>query len=64
MTIRKYYFKTILISMPDEPFLGIGEAVCGPAAGAIGNAVFKATGLRVRQLPMTPSNLRSLALKT
>ena len=57
-------FKTILISMPDEPFLGIGEAVCGPAAGAIGNAVFKATGLRVRQLPMTPSNLRSLALKT
>ena len=57
-------FKTILINMPDEPFLGIGEAVCGPAAGAIGNAVFKATGLRVRQLPMTPSNLRSLALKS
>ena len=56
-------FKTILINMPDEPFIGIGEAVCGPAAGAIGNAVFKATGLRVRQLPMTPSNLRSLALK-
>ena len=57
-------FKTILINMPDEPFVGIGEAVCGPAAGAIGNAVFKATGLRVRQLPMTPSNLRSLALKS
>ena len=56
-------FKTILINMPDEPFLGVGEAVCGPAAGAIGNAVFKATGLRMRQLPMTPSNLRSLALK-
>ncbi len=47
---------------PGEPPLGVGEAACGPAGAAIANAVFDATGLRVRRLPLTPDALRRAAL--
>ncbi len=33
---------------------GIGEPPIIPTAGAIANAVFNATGVRVRELPITP----------
>ncbi len=49
-----------LIDRPGEPFLGAGEASQGPAVAALANAVFDATGLRVRELPMTPQRLASL----
>lgn len=52
----------ILLDQPDAPFLGAGEAVCGPTAGAIANAVHRATGVRARRLPLTPDNLRMAAL--
>lgn len=42
-----------LISQPDEPSLGAGEATQGPIPAAIGNAVFGAIGVRVRDLPFT-----------
>jgi xanthine dehydrogenase molybdenum-binding subunit len=32
---------------------GIGEPPCVPTAGAVANAIARATGARVRQLPMT-----------
>ncbi|MDQ4051074.1 MAG: molybdopterin-dependent oxidoreductase [Actinomycetota bacterium] len=44
----------ILIDRPDEPALGAGEPTIGTLGGAIGNAVFAATGKRIRRLPMTP----------
>ena len=44
----------------DEPF-GAGELVHGPVSGAIANAVFAATGLRARNLPITAARLRDLA---
>src|SRR5215468_11229365 len=44
---------TIIIDRPDQPSLGMGEAVAGPTAAAIANAVFDAIGLRVRDLPLT-----------
>ncbi|HEY1686967.1 MAG TPA: xanthine dehydrogenase family protein molybdopterin-binding subunit [Tepidisphaeraceae bacterium] len=34
---------------------GIGEPAIIPTAAAIANAVFNATGVRIRQIPMTPS---------
>lgn len=49
-----------LIDRPGEPFLGAGEAVQGPAAAALANAVFDATGLRVRELPLTPQRLKTV----
>jgi CO/xanthine dehydrogenase Mo-binding subunit len=45
--------ETIIIDRPDQPSLGMGEAVAGPTAAAIANAVFDAIGLRVRDLPLT-----------
>ena len=47
-----------VIGDPTKPSTGVGEpgAVC--ISGAIANAVFAATGVRVRQLPMTPERVR------
>jgi nicotinate dehydrogenase subunit B len=45
--------ETIIIDRPDQPSLGLGEAVAGPTAAAIANAVFDAMGIRVRDLPLT-----------
>ena len=42
-----------LINRPDLPAVGTGEAVQGPAAAAIANAVEHALGVRVRDLPLT-----------
>ena len=53
--------QTILIERPNDPPLGAGEATQGPTAAAIANAVFNATGLRLRKIPFTPENLRSEA---
>ncbi len=36
---------------------GVGEPPCVPTAGAIGNAIAKVLGERVRALPMTPERL-------
>jgi nicotinate dehydrogenase subunit B len=42
-----------LIDRPGQPYLGSGEAGQGPTAAAIGNAVADATGVRLRDLPLT-----------
>lgn len=42
-----------LLSRPDEPSVGAGEAAQGPTAAAIANAVADAIGVRVRDLPLT-----------
>ena len=47
----------ILIDRPDQKSLGVGETAQGPTAAAIANAVFHATGKRLRALPLTPDQL-------
>jgi CO/xanthine dehydrogenase Mo-binding subunit len=42
-----------LIEAPNEPALGLGEASVGPTGAAIGNAVARALGRRIRDLPLT-----------
>ena len=39
------------------PSLGAGEAALGPSVAAIGNALFDALGVRVRDLPLTPQRI-------
>lgn len=46
-----------LIDQPHEPPVGVGEAFAGPTAAAIGNALFDATGVRVRDMPFTRERL-------
>ena len=53
--------ETVLLDHPELDPLGAGEATVGPASGALANAVFAATGLRIRDLPMTPDRLRDVA---
>ncbi|MDB5727904.1 MAG: putative isoquinoline 1-oxidoreductase subunit beta IorB, molybdoprotein [Noviherbaspirillum sp.] len=48
-----------LISRPDSPAGGAGEATTYPMAGAVGNAVFDAIGVRVRQGPFTPEHVKA-----
>ena len=48
-----------LIDRPGERALGIGEASCGPAAAAVGNAVAHATGVRIRDMPLSTDRVRA-----
>jgi CO/xanthine dehydrogenase Mo-binding subunit len=41
-----------IIDRPEEAPLGAGEAAQGPAAAAIANAIYRATGQRIRDLPI------------
>ena len=42
-----------IVDAPGEAETGAGEVAQGPVAGAIGNAVAAAVGVRVRDLPLT-----------
>ena len=53
--------ETVLLDHPELDPLGAGEATVGPTSGALANAVFAATSLRIRDLPMTPDRLREVA---
>jgi CO/xanthine dehydrogenase Mo-binding subunit len=49
----------ILIDHPELPPTGAGEATTRPTAGALANAIFDATGIRLRQAPFTPERLKA-----
>jgi nicotinate dehydrogenase subunit B len=48
-----------LIDRPAERSLGAGEAAQGPMAAAISNAFTHATGVRLRDLPLTPDRVKA-----
>jgi len=51
--------ETILIDQPDTDPDGVGETASIPTAAAIGNAIFDATGVRLREIPFTPERVKS-----
>jgi nicotinate dehydrogenase subunit B len=53
----------VLIDRPTAKAMGAGEAAITLAAAAIGNAVFDATGARIREVPFTPDRVKA-ALST
>jgi CO/xanthine dehydrogenase Mo-binding subunit len=53
--------ETYLVDRPLERTLGAGEASTGPTPAAIGNAVFDATGLRLREIPFSAERVRQAA---
>jgi nicotinate dehydrogenase subunit B len=55
----------VLINRPEMPALGGGEPSSAPIAAAIANAIFDATGARLREAPFTPKRvLAGLQKKT
>ena len=48
----------ILIDHPEIPPGGAGESSSRPTAAALANAIFDATGIRLRQAPFTPERLK------
>ncbi len=48
----------IVVQRLDQPSSGGGEEVLSPAAAAIANAFFDATGVRLREYPMTPQRVQ------
>jgi nicotinate dehydrogenase subunit B len=51
-----------LIEASNEPSLGLGEVAQGPTAAAIGNAVARALGARIRDLPLTRERIAAALL--
>jgi CO/xanthine dehydrogenase Mo-binding subunit len=49
--------ESVLINRPDEEALGAGETSITLAQAAIGNAIFDATGARLREAPFTPARV-------
>ena len=50
------------IKMAGPRYRGVGESMEAAVPAAIGNAIFDATGVRMRQVPITPAKMRA-ALK-
>ena len=48
-----------LIDRPDQPSVGAGEATTSAIPVAIANAIFTATGLRLRTVPFTPERVKA-----
>jgi CO/xanthine dehydrogenase Mo-binding subunit len=51
--------ESVLIDRPGMKATGAGETAITLAVAAIGNAIFDATGARIRQVPFTPDRIKS-----
>ena len=51
--------ESVLINRPNVEASGAGETVITLVAAAIGNAIFDATGARIRQVPFTPGRVKA-----
>jgi CO/xanthine dehydrogenase Mo-binding subunit len=49
----------VLLSRPDEEATGAGETSITVAAAALANAIFDATGARIREIPFTPERVKA-----
>jgi nicotinate dehydrogenase subunit B len=49
----------VLIDRPEEAPSGAAEMALGLVPAAIGNAVFDATGVRLRRAPFTPARVKA-----
>jgi len=51
--------EAVLLNRPDQEACGAGETAITVVAAAIGNAIFDATGARIRQVPFTPERVKA-----
>ena len=50
----------VVIKRDDLDPRGAGEPSTRPVAGAIANAIFDATGVRLRRAPFSPENVKAV----
>jgi len=53
--------RSLLINRPDQPSLGAGEPAASPIMAAVANAIFDATGVRLRSVPFTAERVKGRA---
>jgi nicotinate dehydrogenase subunit B len=51
--------ESVLIDRPEAAAMGAGETTITLTAAAVGNAVFDATGARLREVPFTPDRVKA-----
>jgi nicotinate dehydrogenase subunit B len=51
--------ETILLNRPDRDATGAGETAITIVSAAIGNAIFDATGVRIREIPFTAERVKA-----
>lgn len=51
--------ESVLIDRRDQPAMGAGETTITLVAAAVGNAIFDATGARIREVPFTPERIKA-----
>jgi len=51
--------ESVLIDRHDVEATGAGETAITVVAAAVGNAIFDATGARIRQVPFTPERIKA-----
>ena len=51
--------EVVMLDRPEDEAMGAGELSITVVAAAVGNAVFDATGARLRQVPFTPERVRA-----
>jgi len=56
--------ETVLINRTGVPATGAGETAITVVAAAIGNAIFDATGARIREVPFTPERIKTALAAT
>ena len=49
----------VIVNHPELPPTGAGEPSIRPIAAAIANAIFDATGVRIRRVPFSPGNVKA-----
>lgn len=52
-----------LIDRPEQPSYGAGEAASAPVPAALANAIFDATGVRLRRVPFTAERVKAAMAK-
>ena len=51
--------ESVLIDRPESEAMGAGETAITIVAAAVGNAIFDATGVRIREVPFTPERVKA-----
>jgi len=51
--------ESVLINQSEGEAMGAGETSITVVAAAIGNAIFDATGARIREVPFTPERVKA-----